>query len=93
VGDGVIDRGIDMVVRCVFEAECGSLVDGGACAFLKLAQWDFNNFIPASTGVYESYGGGEAHDTMFILEVNKQLAPHITASFFHHQEVNFQLNN
>ena len=43
------------------QSECGSLVDGGACAFLKLAQWDFNNFIPASTGVYESYGGGEAH--------------------------------
>jgi hypothetical protein len=34
---------------------------GGACAFLKLAQWDFNNFIPASTGVYENYGGGEPH--------------------------------
>jgi hypothetical protein len=46
---------------CVFEAECGSLVDGGACAFLKLAQWDFNNFIPASTGVYENYGVGEPH--------------------------------
>jgi hypothetical protein len=48
---------------CVFEAESGSLVDGGARAFLKLAQWDFNNFIPASTGVYENYGGGEPHGT------------------------------
>ena len=51
---------------CVFEAECGSLVawlvDGGR-AFLKLAQWDFNNFIPVSTCVYEVYGRGKPHGT------------------------------
>ena len=32
-----------------------------ARVFLKLAQWDFNNFIPLSTCVYEAYGMGKPH--------------------------------